>query len=140
MSWMTMNSHGVKARDCYHSTMALTLFTLNYTHLELMLDTSKLPDFTNTSSNPKNKMFKSLTKLFAIFTFILFCEVFAVLTSIIIPYYVMFNINCTKWFSSYKVFSNFYLFFTTYRILLARVLFTANFSTVWTSGGDKTYC
>lgn len=53
-----------------------------------MLGTSKLPDFTNTSSNPKNKMFKSLTKLFAIFTCILFREVFAVLTSIIIPYYV----------------------------------------------------
>lgn len=96
-----MNSHGVKARDCYHSTMALTLFTLNYTHLELMLGTSKLPDFTNTSSNPKNKMFKSLTKLFAIFTCILFREVFAVLTSIVIPYYVMFNHNCTKWFASF---------------------------------------
>lgn len=112
MSCMTMNSHGVKARDSYHSTMALTLFTLNYTHLELMLGTSKLPGGvgTNTSSNPKNKMFKSLTKLFAIFTCILFREVFAVLTSIIIPYYVMFNHNCTKWFASFRSFFKFVSF------------------------------
>lgn len=64
--------------------------------------TSKLPDFTNTSSNPKNKMFKSLTKLFVIFTCFLFREVFAVLTSIIIPYYVMYN--CTTWFASLRRF------------------------------------
>lgn len=91
-----MNSHGVKAQDCYQSTMALTLFTLNRTHLELILGTSKLPNVTNTSSNPKNKMFKTLIKFFEIFTCILFCEVFAVLTSIIIPDYVIFNHNCTK--------------------------------------------
>lgn len=105
-----MNSHGVKARDCYHSTMALTLFTLNYTHLELMLGTSKLPDFTNTISNPKNKMFKSLTKLLAIFTCILFRGVFAVLTSIIIPYYVMLNHICTKWFACFRSFFKFLSF------------------------------
>lgn len=129
-----MNSHGVKARDCYHSTMALTLFTLNYTHLELMLGTSKLPDVTNTSSNPKNEMFKSLQCHFHLYPISWsFCctnlNNYALL--------VMFNHNCTNGLLALEVFSNFYLFFTTYRILLARVLFTANFNTVWTSGGDK---
>lgn len=105
-----MNSHGVKAPDCYHSTMALTLFTLNYTHLELMLGTSKLPAVGNTSSNPKNKMLKSLTKFFIMFSCILICEVFAEATSIIIPYHLMCNYNCTKRLLALEVFSNSYLF------------------------------
>lgn len=136
MCWMTMNSHGVKAPDFYHSTMALTLFTLNYTHLELMLGTNKLPAVRNTSSNPKNKMLKSLAKFFIMFTCILICEVFAEATSIIIPYHLMFNYN-HKMSASFWSFFQFLSFFTAYCILPAHLLFTANFSSVRTRGGYK---